>query len=88
MIIVSGKLHIVSGRRDAFVARSVPSVIAAREAPGCIDFAVSADPVEPDRANIYEEWESMDALEAFRGAGPEDDLFSLIVRADVKERAM
>lgn len=86
MIIVSGKLHIVPGRRDAFVARSVESVIAAREAPGCIDFAVSADPVEPDRVNIYEEWESMDAIEAFRGSRPGDDLFSLIVRAEVAER--
>ncbi len=88
MIIVSGKLHIVPGRRDAFVARSVPSVIAAREAPGCIDFAVSVDPVEPARVNIYEEWESMDAIEASRGSGPEDDLFSLIARADVKERSV
>jgi len=34
------------------------------------DFVVSADPLEPDRVNVYEQWESDAELEAFRGEGP------------------
>jgi hypothetical protein len=33
---------------------------------------VAADPIEPDRVNIYEEWESEEALLTFRGAGPDE----------------
>jgi heme-degrading monooxygenase HmoA len=38
----------------------------AREAPGCLDFAQSPDPLEPDRINVFERWESDAALQAFR----------------------
>lgn len=83
MIIVSGHLHLVAAQRDTFLARSLEAVVAARRAPGCLDFVVAADPIEPDRVNVYEEWESEAQLEAFRGAGPGPDLASLIVRAKV-----
>ena len=43
----------------------------ARTAPGCLDFAITADPVEPDRVNVYERWESDAHLERFRGSGPD-----------------
>jgi heme-degrading monooxygenase HmoA len=61
-------------------------VEAARQAPGCIDFVVAADPLDGDRVNVFEEWESAAHLQAFRGEGPEDDLASLIARAEVQER--
>ena len=44
---------------------------------------MAADPIEADRVNVYEEWESEEALLAFRGAGPDEGLTSSIVRADV-----
>ena len=56
---------------------------AARAAPGCTAFVVAADPLEPGRVNIYEEWESGDAVEAFRGDGPGEDLSAMIVDAQV-----
>jgi len=43
----------------------------ARTAPGCLDFAITADPVEPDRVNVYERWEADAHLERFRGSGPD-----------------
>ena len=43
-------------------------------APGCHDFAVSADPVDPERVNVYERSASPAALQAFRGDGPGDEL--------------
>ena len=38
----------------------------ARETAGCLDFAQSPDPLEPDRINVFERWESDAALQAFR----------------------
>jgi quinol monooxygenase YgiN len=84
MVIVSGRIYLAEGRRDAFVESSLEAVKLARVAPGCRDFAVAADPLEPDRVNVYEVWDSEDELEAFRGAGPGDDLSADIVSADVQ----
>ncbi len=83
MIIVSGRIHVRPGRREAFLGASRDEIVAARRAPGCADFIVAADPIETDRVNVYEEWESDAALEAFRGAGPDSALMSDIVRARV-----
>ncbi|MFC7613699.1 putative quinol monooxygenase [Actinokineospora soli] len=69
-MIVAGSLRIAPGRRDEFVAASSPAVVQARATPGCLDFVVAADPVDPDRAVVFERWDSVDALKAFRGAGP------------------
>jgi len=59
------------------------SVAQARSAPGCLDFVVAADPIEADRVNVYEEWESEGELEAFRGEGPGPDLSADILSAEV-----
>jgi quinol monooxygenase YgiN len=83
MIIVSGRIYVRRGRRDAFLAASMEAVMAARRSSGCLEFVVAADPIEPDRVNVYEQWESEAQLEAFRGEGPGPDLMSDIVSADV-----
>lgn len=87
-IIVSGRIWTLPGRRAAFLEGSMPAVEDARQAPGCIDFVVAADPLDEDRVNVFEEWESAVHLHTFRGEGPEDDLASLIVRAEVRERTI
>ena len=83
MIIVAGKIYTEQPQRDTFVTRSLDSVALARKAPGCLDFVVSADPLEPDSVNVYESWETEAQLEAFRGSGPDDGLSSLVLRAEV-----
>jgi quinol monooxygenase YgiN len=83
MIIVSGRIYITPGTRDAFLADSAVAMRAARRAPGCRDFVVVGDPLEPDRVNVYEEWDSSVDLLAFRGDGPGPAFTALIVRADV-----
>ncbi len=65
------------------MAASMESVAQARSAPGCLDFVVAADPIEADRVNVYEEWESEGELEAFRGEGPGPDLSADILSAEV-----
>lgn len=83
MIIVSGRIYVFAGRREGFLAASHEAILAARRAPGCRDFVVAADPIDPDRVNVYEEWDSEIELERFRGAGPGPQLASAIERAQV-----
>jgi quinol monooxygenase YgiN len=83
MLIVSGRIYLRPGTRERFLASSAEAIVQARAFAGCRDFVVAADPLEPDRVNVYEEWESEAALLAFRGSGPEADLSSSIVRAAV-----
>jgi quinol monooxygenase YgiN len=85
MIIVAGHLRVRPDDRDRFLALSRPAISAARTTAGCHDFAVSADPVDHGRVNIYERWQDHDALQAFRGDGPSDDLATLITSADIQE---
>jgi len=85
MIIVAGHLRVAAADRDDFVARSSEAVRLARAAEGCLDFAVSADPLDPERVDVYERWTDREALHAFRGEGPGDELGAMIVSADVAE---
>jgi quinol monooxygenase YgiN len=83
MIIVSGRIFVPPKRREAFLAASREAMVQARRTKGCRDFVVAADPLEPGRVNVHEEWESEAELEAFRGNGPEPDLAVDILHADV-----
>ena len=86
MIVVAGSIIITSGRRMEFLAASRSAMIQARSALGCKDFVVAADPIEEDRVNIYEAWESEEHLNAFRGSGPDESMNDLIVSADVYQK--
>ena len=83
MLIAAGTLYGDPARRDAYLASCEAAVRAARAAPGCVDFAVSADLVEPGRINVYERWESDEQLLAFRGSGPEAEQVTEILGAEV-----
>src|SRR4051812_41736424 len=71
--IVSGIIRVDEAERDRYLAGCLEVVVAARAREGCIDFHISADPIESDRINVYEQWESVAAVEAFRGSGPSDE---------------
>lgn len=83
MIIVSGSIRTDPAERDSYVADSRDVIEQARRAPGCIDFHVSADALEPDRINIYEQWQTAADVEAFRGSGPSSEQQAAIVDAAV-----
>ena len=85
MIIVAGHLRVAASDRERFVTLSAEAVGLARAAPGCRDFAVSADAVDPERVNVFERWEDRAALSAFRGEGPEGDIGTMILSADMRE---
>ena len=88
MLIVSGHLVLDPTDRDAHVIASVGAVRLARQARGCLDFAVSADPVDPSRVNVFERWAGPEDLDAFRASGDPDDErvdFSRIRRFEIEQ---
>jgi quinol monooxygenase YgiN len=85
VIVVAGSLRVEPERRDAYLAGCEEVVASARAARGCLDFALSADLLEPGRINVFERWESTDALARFRGAGPPDSQLSDLLEIDVSE---
>jgi quinol monooxygenase YgiN len=83
VIIVAGKLYVPAEHRDSYVEDCLPVVIAARRAVGCLDFQISADPVEPGRVNVLELWATAGDVEAFRGDGPSGEQQASIESAEV-----
>ncbi|MBG0830776.1 antibiotic biosynthesis monooxygenase [Planomonospora sp. ID67723] len=85
MIIVSGKLYVDPEVREGYLNGCLGVIRQARTSPGCLDFVLSADPVEPGRINVYERWESDLHLQRFRGAGQEPDQLAEIRVAQVEK---
>ncbi|MEN3267885.1 antibiotic biosynthesis monooxygenase [Pseudonocardia sp.] len=56
----------------------------ARAAPGCLDFAITAETADHSRIDVFERWEGEEQLLAFRDSGPDDGQQAAIVDADVK----
>ncbi|MEU4776701.1 antibiotic biosynthesis monooxygenase family protein [Micromonospora sp. NPDC023633] len=83
MLIVAGSLYVDPDQRDAYLADCVEVVRQARSTPGCVDFAIGADLVEPGRINVYERWESEGQLLDFRGSGPSAEQAVAIRGAEV-----
>jgi quinol monooxygenase YgiN len=85
LVIVAGHLVIDPQQRGNYLSGCVEVVRQARRAAGCLDFALSADLIDPGRINIFERWESAAAVEAFRGNGPSDEQGTAILAASVTE---
>lgn len=84
MLIIAGYLVTEQAERDAFVADGTTVVSLARDAPGCLDFSITADTLDPARVNVFERWETEEELLAFRGSGPDSGTAARILDADVK----
>jgi quinol monooxygenase YgiN len=57
----------------------------ARRTAGCLEFAVVADPLEPERIVILERWESRAPMVAFRQDGPSSEQQAAIIGGHVAE---
>jgi quinol monooxygenase YgiN len=84
MLIIAGYLVTAGEDRDAFVAEGAKVVSLARGAPGCLDFSITADTLDPQRVNVFERWETEEELLAFRGSGPDTGTAARILDADVR----
>lgn len=67
MIIIAGHSRAKTTiERDANVAAFAEMVVEARKQDGCLEFAISADAVDPLRSNILEIWRDEQAWKAWR----------------------
>lgn len=85
MLIVAGYLIVEPRDRAAYLAGCTEVIEQARSAPGCLDFALGADLIDPARITVLERWESREAVAAFRGAGTGAEQNALIRGASVAE---
>lgn len=85
MIVVMGHLTVAAQSRAAYLETCEEVARQARTAAGCLDFAISADLLDPTRVNIAERWEDRESLEAFRAGGPSQAQLDVIEAADVIE---
>ena len=85
MIIVAGHLLVDPDGWEAYLETCREVVAAARNAPDCLDFALSPDLLNPGRVNIFERWTGREPLDRFRGAGTPDEQAGLIRSASVAE---
>lgn len=65
-VIIAGWLTVDPKKRDEMVESFQDLVQRARNAPGCLDLAVTADSVDPSRINNFEFWQSHTDLDAWR----------------------
>jgi quinol monooxygenase YgiN len=85
MIIVAGQILVEPAQREAYLQTCVEVIEQARRAPGCLDFALTADLVTAGRINVFERWESAEAVRSFRGDGPSEEQQAEMISASVSE---
>ncbi|MCW2814136.1 MAG: hypothetical protein JWN84_1591 [Nocardioides sp.] len=85
VLIVAGHLVVDPTARTSYLRDCEEVVRLARAAPGCLDFALSPDLLEPGRINVHERWASREELAAFRGSGPSGEQQQAVLGADVQE---
>ena len=73
MLIIAGHARVAEADRDAYVTAHGDLVERARKAAGCGDAVISADPLDPGRVNVFERWDSQEALDAWRAIADAPD---------------
>jgi quinol monooxygenase YgiN len=66
MIIIAGYILVEADKRDAVVAAFAGMIERARKHDGFLDLAISADPVDPARINLFECWRDQPSLSTWR----------------------
>ena len=87
-VIVAGWYLVDPEKRDKVVASFEALLLRARNAPGCIDFAISADPVDPSRLNMFEFWRSEADLRAWRAVASAPKMIARMRRVEVQKHVV
>ncbi|APU15907.1 MULTISPECIES: putative quinol monooxygenase [Actinoalloteichus] len=85
MLIISGKLYVEPADRDTYLARTPDFLVRSRARPGCVDFVMAADPIEPGRINLLEVWESEEHLAAHQATANPPEPMPTVLQDDVKK---
>lgn len=68
MLIIAGRLTVKAQDRARFLDAHDDLIRRARAHPGCLDLVIAADPIEQDRVNTFEHWESEEHLASWRSS--------------------
>ena len=85
MVIVAGHITVEPQQRESYLAGCVSVVERARGAAGCLDFAITADLIDPGRVNLFERWKSQAAVKTFRRSAPRNKQGAAMLSASVAE---
>jgi len=85
MVIVAGHISVEPEHRESYLVGCVSVVEQARRAAGCLDFAITADLIDPGRVNLFGDWESQTAVNAFRRRAPRNKQGAAMRSASVAE---
>jgi quinol monooxygenase YgiN len=68
IVIVQGVFVVNPNEREEFLSQSGETMRSSRAEPGCLEYVMAADPLDPGRVILSERWASTDALnEHLRG---------------------
>jgi quinol monooxygenase YgiN len=85
IVIVAGHITVDPEQRESYLAGCMSVVERARRADGCLDFAITADSVDPGRVNLFERWESQAAVETLRRSAPRNKQGAATLSVSVAE---
>lgn len=64
MLIVAGAFTVDAKDRDEFLALKQDSMRATRDEPGCLEYVMSADPIDETRVILFERWADQASFDA------------------------
>ena len=85
MIIIAGSLRVAAHDRSRYLDAVADVALLARRATGCLDFVQAADPIDPERINVFERWDTDDDVHRFRASGGPELVLPPLVSADVQK---
>jgi quinol monooxygenase YgiN len=85
MVIVAGHITVDPEQPESYLAGFVRVTEKARRADGFVDFAITADLIDPGRVNLVERWESQASVKAFRRSAPRTKQVAAMLPASVAE---
>jgi quinol monooxygenase YgiN len=56
MLIVAGHFEVAPADQEAFVASKVEAMMRTRAEAGCLEYAMTVDPLDPTRVLLFERW--------------------------------
>jgi quinol monooxygenase YgiN len=68
VVIVAGSFEIKPEEREEFLAGRHDSMRESRNEPGCLEYTMSADPIDPGRVVLFERWADQAGLDAHLAA--------------------
>lgn len=87
-VIVAGWYTVDPSKREDMVEKFKDMMLRARNTPGCLDMAITADPVDSNRINLFEFWRSEKDLNSWRAVSNAPKKIPRILRVEVQKHTV